>query len=150
MKQALSLGFGSALLAASLCALGDSLFLADEIPVGVLSGACFYGAVAIYWLWGDLSGGYSGKPAGGGSGQTKTPPKRGQAWLVNLGRHALPGPRPYACDSLPQLPRPDHPNMAVLKSKLAKCVYRPDEQIYPTGASSRAPLKEEAAPQRGR
>ena len=63
MKQALSLGFGAALLAASLYGLGESLFLAEEIPVGVLSAACFYGAVAIYWLWADLSGGYSETPA---------------------------------------------------------------------------------------
>ena len=63
MKQALSLGFGAALLAASLYGLGESLFLAEEIAVGVLSAACFYGAVAIYWLWADLSGDYSGTPA---------------------------------------------------------------------------------------
>ena len=56
MKRVLSLGFGVALLAGSLYGLGHSLFLAEEIPVGVLSAACFYGVLAAYWLWADLTG----------------------------------------------------------------------------------------------
>lgn len=62
MKQVLSLGFGAALLAGSLYGLGHSLFLAEEIPIGVLSAACFSGVLGAYWLWADLTGGYSNSP----------------------------------------------------------------------------------------
>ena len=61
MKRALSFGFGSALLLAGLYGVCHSLFLAEEIPIGVLSGACFYGLVGSYWLWADLLG-YSHDP----------------------------------------------------------------------------------------
>ena len=59
MKQALSLGFGATLLAGGLYGLGHSLLLADEIPVGVLSAACFFCVLGAYWLWAELTGGYS-------------------------------------------------------------------------------------------
>ena len=60
MKRALSLGFGAALSAGSLYGLCHSLFLANEIPIGILGVASFYGVVGVYWLWADLlSGGYA-------------------------------------------------------------------------------------------
>ena len=57
----LSLGFGAAVLAGSLYGFFHSLFVAEEIPIGVLSGACFYGLAGAYWLWANLNaGGYRG------------------------------------------------------------------------------------------
>ena len=38
---------------------GHSLLMADEIPVGILSGACFYAVAGGYWLWADLARPYA-------------------------------------------------------------------------------------------
>jgi len=54
MKRALSLAFGAALLGVGLYGLFHSLLLAQEIPIGILSGACLYAVAGAYWLWSDL------------------------------------------------------------------------------------------------
>jgi len=54
MSRALSIAFGVVLLAGSLYGLCHSLFLAEDVPIGVLAGASFYVLAAGYWLWADL------------------------------------------------------------------------------------------------
>jgi hypothetical protein len=47
--------------------------MAEEIPVGILSGACFYAAVGGYWLWADLATPYASQE----SAKRKSPAEAG-------------------------------------------------------------------------
>ena len=73
LRRELSHAFGATLVAVGLGGSYYSLLMAEETPVGILGGACFYAAVGGYWLWADLATPFASQK----SAKRKAPPKRG-------------------------------------------------------------------------